>query len=231
MAFAYLVYAATGNIPALAHYALFSIEVSSFLFVLLYLYHSYTKLGLTTAIKYFIVTTVLGYSFEYLFINTGWIGRYTYTGNLGPFLGPVPLFIPLLWASLSYFCMLSADNYAVSAVLMVLLDMSFDPRFSLTLWHWETAGQYFGVPITNFVGWFITAVCIYGVFFLATRRKPRSSGKAITFYLLLGIVNGTLPEMTLGLYAAGAISIVLFSAAAVLVYAYARRLPSSRPDL
>ena len=230
LAFAYMAYAALGDIPALASYAVFSIEVSSLLFVLLYLYHSYTTLGARSALKYFVITTLLGYSFEYLFINTGWIGQYSYTGNLAPFIGPVPLFIPLLWASLSYFCMLSSDNYAVAAVLMVLLDVSFDPRFSLTLWHWESATQYFGVPITNFVGWFITAATIYGVFYLVTKRKPRSSGKAITFYLLVALVNGAIPELVPGLYTAGEISIVLFAGTVTLLYVYSHRLGPFRMD-
>ncbi len=150
-AFLYMAYSLVGNIPSLAHLTAFSVNVLSLLFIVLYVFHSYINLGVKNATKYLVLATVLGYSFEYLFINTGWIGRYTYSSALAPFLGPIPVFIPLLWAALGYFCMLAVDNYAVSAVLMVLLDLSFDPRFSLTLWHWEIPGQYFGVPVTNFI--------------------------------------------------------------------------------
>jgi len=151
-------------------------------------------------------------------------GQVAYTAQLAPFLGPIPLFVPLLWASLGYFCLISADNYAVSAALMVLLDIAFDPRFSLTLWRWETPGQYFGVPVANFFGWFITAAAMYDVFYIATRRKAKSSRKAILFYFLPGLFNGALPDMIPGLYTAGAISVVLFSAAALLIYLNARKI-------
>ncbi len=220
VAFVYLGYAALSDIPALSNEALFSVYVSSALFVALYLYHSFVNLGARTALKYLGVASVLGYSFEYLFITTGLIGRYVYTADLAPLLGPVPVFIPLLWAALSYFCLIAARNVLASSLLMVLLDVSFDPRFSLTLWHWITPGQYFGVPLSNFVGWFVTAATIYGVFFLVTKSRPAGTKNAVFFYLGLGLFNGALPDLIPGLYLAGEISIVLFgfSALALLVY-------------
>jgi uncharacterized membrane protein len=229
LAFGYVVYAAIGDIPALAGYALFSITVSSLLFVVLYLVHSYASLGIKAATKYLVVSSVVGYLFEFLFINTGWLGRYVYTADLSPFLGPIPLFIPFLWASLSYFCMVAADSYAVSALLMVLLDVSFDPRFSVTLWRWVPPGQYFGVPVANFVGWFVTAAAIYVVFYLTTRRKAQSTGRAIAFYFLIGLFNGALPDMVLGLYEAGVISLVLFLIATALIYFNAHKIAERRP--
>jgi putative membrane protein len=224
IAFAYIAYSLVGDVPALAKYAAFSINVSALIFIIIYLIHSFTNLGIKTGVKYLAITTILGYSFEYLFINTGLIGHYTYSSVLAPFLGPIPVFIPLQWAALSYFCMIATDNYLISAGLMVLLDMSFDPKFSLTLWHWSTAGQYFGVPITNFVGWFVTSATIYGVFYLASRRKARSTDQAIVFYLCLGIADGALLYLNLGMYTLDAISIVLFGVGTALVYLYSRRV-------
>ncbi len=228
LAFSYIVYSFIGDIPALSKYAAFSITSSSLFFVVLYLIHSYSNLGVKSATKYFLITTILGYAFEYLFISTGLIGSYSYSNTLAPFLGPIPIFIPLQWAALSYFCMLATDNYIFSAVLMVLLDMSFDPKFSQSLWHWATPGQYFGVPLTNFIGWFVTAATIYGVFYLASKRKPKSSRRAIIFYLLLGISDGALLDLSLGMYKLDAISIVLFVIATLLVYLYSRRVETRR---
>ncbi len=226
--FAYIAYSLVGDIPALQKYAIFSINVSSLLFIIVYLFHSYRNLGAKTATKYLLITTILGYAFEYLFINTGWIGSYSYSNALAPFIGPIPLFIPLQWAALSYFCMLATDNYLFSAGLMVLLDMSFDPKFSLSLWHWTTPGQYFGVPLTNFLGWFVTAATIYAVFYLVTKRKARSSKEAILFYLLLGIADGALLDLNLNLYSLDVISLCLFVVATILVYWYSRRVERQR---
>ncbi len=222
--FAYIVYSFVGDVPSLTNYAIFSINLSSLFFVVVYLYHSFRNLGVKTGAKYLLITTVLGYSFEYLFITTGLIGKYSYSNVLAPFLGPVPIFIPLEWAALSYFCMVATDNYVFSAGLMVLLDMSFDPKFSQSLWHWATPGQYYGVPVTNFVGWFVTSLTIYGVFYLVTRRKARSSREAIVFYLLLAISDGALLDLNLKMYSLDAISIVLFCSATLLVYMYSRRI-------
>ncbi len=229
VAFGYLGYAALSDVPALSKEAIFSVYASSALFVILYLYHSFVNLGTRTALKYLALASVLGYSFEYLFITTGWIGRYVYTADLAPLLGPVPLFIPLLWAALSYFCLIAAGNPLTSAVLMVLLDVSFDPRFSLTLWHWLTPGQYFGVPLSNFIGWFITAVTIYGIFFLTTKARLPGTKQAVAFYLGLGLFNGALPDLIPGLYLAGEISIALFSCSALLLFVHARRVAKPVP--
>jgi uncharacterized membrane protein len=217
-----------GDIPSLSGYAIFSIQATSILFVLVYLVHSYKRLGVKTATEFFVISAVLGYTFEYLFISTGWLGTYVYTADLSPFIGPIPVFIPLLWASLSYFCMIAAGDYIVAAVLMVLLDLSFDPRFAVTLWRWVPPGQYFGVPLANFAGWFVTAAAIFVVFYLVSRKKTESSTPAIIFYLLFGIFNGVLPDLSAGLAEAGAISLVLFLGASLALYLNLRRVGTAR---
>lgn len=224
IAFAYLAYAAVGDISPLSSSPAFSIVTSSLLFILVYFVHSYITMGARTAAKFFAVAALLGYGFEYLFINTGWVGHYVYTADLSPFLGPVPLFIPLLWASLGYFCLLASDSYLVSAVLMVVLDTGFDPRFAVTLWSWVPPGPYFGVPLANFVGWFVTSLAIFTAFYLVTRRKARSSAFAIAFYLFFGLVNGAIPDFSPGLYGAGAIATVLVVSASGLLYLNSLRL-------
>lgn len=231
LAFAYIAYAAVGDIPQLAPLPEFSIVASSGLFILLYFVHSYVHFGWRDATKYFAVAAVLGYAFEYLFISTGWVGHYAYTANLSPFIGPIPVFIPLLWASLGYFCLLAGGNVVASALLMVFLDMAFDPRFSLTLWRWVPAGIYFGVPVANFLGWFVTALAIFSVFYLVGGRRTTPHPRSLAFYLLFGVMNGAIPDLASGLYAAGGIAIGLFAVASVALYvgsrAQGRRLPES----
>ncbi len=222
-AFAYIAYAAVGDIPALSGEAAFSIIASSSIFIVLYFVHSYVNLGWKTALKYFAVAAALGYGFEYLFINTGMVGHYVYTADLYLFIGPIPAFIPFLWASLGYFCLIAADSYVVSALLMVILDMGFDPRFSTTLWAWVPPGAYFGVPIANFVGWFVTALAIFAAFHLVARRGARASTPAIAFYLLFGLVNGSIPDFVPGLYGAGAVSAALLVVASSMIYLNLRR--------
>ncbi|MDG6919447.1 MAG: carotenoid biosynthesis protein [Nitrososphaerota archaeon] len=229
--FAYLAYAAVGDAPALSRDPAFSIVTSSSVFIVLYFVHSYLNLGGRTALKYFAAAALIGYGFEYLFITTGLVGHYVYTADLSPLLGPIPVFIPLLWASLGYFCLLAADNYVVSAFLMVFLDMAFDPRFSKTLWAWVPPGPYFGVPVANFVGWFVTSLAIYAAFYLATRRRAGSSVPAIVFYLVFGLANGSVPDFFSGLYGAGEISLVIFAAATSAIYLNLRRRRGVAPPV
>jgi uncharacterized membrane protein len=222
LAFAYIAYAAVGDIPALSSYAVFSTVTAAGVFVILYLVHSYANLGVKEATKFLVIAAVVGYAFEYLFITTGLLGRYVYTADLSPFIGPVPAFIPFLWASLGYFCLLAGGNYAVSAVLMMLLDVSFDPKFSTTLWQWVPPGQYYGVPIANFAGWFLTALVIFVIYRVGTRRRYTPTWQPITFYLLVGLFIGVVPDLVPGLYGAGETALGLFAATGLLLFAWSK---------
>jgi len=227
VAYAYLAYVFIGQLPDLSSTLLFSLRASSVLLVVLYLFHSYLDFGWKNASKYLAVVFVVSYAVEFLGTKTGiHFGRYRYTGGLAPLLGPVPLIIPFLWASLGYFSLAAAGNYLVASVLMVLLDVSFDPRFSLSLWHWAVPGQYFGVPLSNFVGWFVTSLALFGVFYLASRKRFEPSAPAIGFYFLLG-VNNVIVDANSGLGVAGEISLILFASASVLLYVARRRHPVS----
>jgi len=48
----------------------------------------------------------------------------------------------------------------IAAFVMVMWDLTFDPRASTIehQWIWEQGGGYFGVPLTNYLGWFFTVV-------------------------------------------------------------------------
>ena len=51
----------------------------------------------------------------------------------------------------------------IAAFIMVMWDMSIDPLISTVMhqWIWHDGGSYFGVPFSNFLGWFL---CVYTVF-------------------------------------------------------------------
>jgi putative membrane protein len=223
VAYAYAAYILVGQLPYVTNVGLFSLTASSGLLIILYLFHSYLNLGWKNATQFLAIALVLSYAIEFIGTQTGVpFGSYSYSNSLGALLGPVPAFIPFLWAALGYFCVAAAGDYLSASVLMVLLDVCFDPRFSTYLWHWTTPGQYFGVPLSNFAGWFVTAIAIYGVFYLLSRRMFQSSLPAIGFYFLIGVDN-VIADANSGLGEAGAISLVLFAAASVLLFAKLRR--------
>jgi len=112
----------------------------------------------------------------------------------GPsFLG-IPLVIPLAWSGLIYMSLnfsshLLAEmvNYSQSpnmiaiasrsyflrgtsllflpSLLLMIIDLVLDPiAVDEKRWKWENPGSYYGVPILNFIGWFITAYLILWIF-------------------------------------------------------------------
>jgi uncharacterized membrane protein len=88
----------------------------------------------------------------------------------------------------------------IAAFVMVMWDLTLDPRASTVQqqWIWEDGGGYFGVPLINFVGWFLTVYLFLQLFAVAvrsgaafrepTRTLPRSHfAQAIAVYAIVGL--------------------------------------------
>ena len=56
-------------------------------------------------------------------------------------------------------------------------------------WIWRDGGPYFGIPISNFIGWFVTAMLIYAVWALMARRipQPTTTSSAPNWHTLLPV--------------------------------------------
>lgn len=129
-------------------------------------------------------------------ILTGFpFGHYHYTDGLGPKLFLVPLMIGpsyfggyLAWVLAT---VLIGDinrrssaftTFAVPFIAsfgMVANDLGLDPTAS-TINHfyiWEQGGGYFGVPLTNYLGWFFTAYVLFQLFALFLRFRRTDSKK------------------------------------------------------
>jgi hypothetical protein len=87
----------------------------------------------------------------------------------------------------------------VAAFIMVAWDFSQDPLWStvLHLWIWRQGGAYFGVPVSNFFGWYLTVYVSYQLFALylrgrSTNRDPLPSSywhQAVLFYAISAAGN------------------------------------------
>src|SRR5262249_2811036 len=62
------------------------------------------------------------------------------------------------------------------AALMTALDLFVDPVSSRVLlyWHWRQPGFWFGVPLINFVGWFVVSLAL-----LSAAGPPRNSSLVV----------------------------------------------------
>ncbi|USG99527.1 carotenoid biosynthesis protein [Thermococcus argininiproducens] len=95
-----------------------------------------------------------------------------YYENLKPQLFGVAVFVPLAWAIFGFVSYLTARYFFNSktgrilfaSLLMVILDLSIDPIMtSWRAWVWKTttAVNWFGIPWTNYLGWFIVSLTFF----------------------------------------------------------------------
>lgn len=172
-------------------------------------------------------------------------GLYHYTRDTAGrelFLANVPVFDSLSFPFLAYaaWCLARralsgrggrATVVLLSGLLMMLLDVVIDPLavrgdrwFLGRIFYYPEGGAYFGVPLSNFVGWAVTGWVIVGGFLVLAGRHARreSSPQAGVglYYGVLGFnlaVTAWIGERTL--LAAG----VLLHVALALVLLYAAR--------
>lgn len=78
----------------------------------------------------------------------------------------------------------------LSSFVMVMWDLSFDPMAATIgkLWVWHSGGSYFGVPFSNFLGWFLCVFTFYFIFALILRftqkNRPVVTIAGKTFWIL-----------------------------------------------
>jgi putative membrane protein len=128
-------------------------------------------LGLTIA--------ALTWTAELIGSRTGFpFGRYHYTSLLQPQVAGVPLLIPLAWTMMllpawavasSLLERFAPDKFPPNLLLHAILtglvftawDLYLDPfMVSHRIWVWDQPGVYFGIPLVNFLGWWLTAAAV-----------------------------------------------------------------------
>lgn len=126
--------------------------------------------------------------------------RARYTDLLGSKIGQVPVIIMPSYFAVGYIAWTIAsvligkrdDGISgaelwllpiLSSFVMVMWDLGLDPP-SATIegeWVWQQGGPYFGVPLTNFGGWFLCVFTFYLIFALFLRiTRGGAEGTAIT---------------------------------------------------
>ena len=118
---------------------------------------------------------LIGGMSELVGTTTGFpFGAYSYGFWLGPkLLDHVPYFIPPSWFALSILSLDLArrittrrwERILAATVFMVLWDVSLDPAMSraFPFWTYPDGGFYYGMPASNWAGWFgVTFVIVAG---------------------------------------------------------------------
>ncbi len=153
----------------------------TFLLLLFSLLHGAALWGGRRLGLFFLLAVGLAWALEQVGVATGWVyGGYRYERMAGPWLGHVPLLIPLAWFMMLYPSTVIAHLIdtgqpaprsqgwrhdvwlaLLAGLVMAAWDLALDPvMVEHGMWVWERPGPYFGVPIQNYVGWVVTGFLI-----------------------------------------------------------------------
>jgi uncharacterized membrane protein len=138
-----------------------------------------------------------GTFFESLSLRTGFpFGHYFFTGVMGPKVLQLPILLALAWLGIGYLSWVLASLIQgaasgsrrnlfvaplIAACVMTSWDLAMDPVWCNIdrAWVWQSGGAWFGVPVSNFAGWFLTSWVGYQMFALWLRgRSPEKASVA-----------------------------------------------------
>jgi uncharacterized membrane protein len=135
---------------------------------------------------------LVGSMFEKVGVHSRFpFGQHYFTDLMGPKIFAVPFMIGVAYVGMAYLswtlAMIILGNIQkplvggrvfvlpmVAAFIMVSWDLSMDPVWATILraWVWSEGGAYFGVPFTNFMGWYLTVYVIFQSFAFYLHRSP-----------------------------------------------------------
>lgn len=162
-------------------------------------------LGLRGILSFAAVCVVIGNLVENLGVSRGIpFGHYYFTGVMGPKVFHVPILLGLAYIGMAYVswmlacAILARQSWShvvtislLASFIMTAWDLAQDPVWSTMLgaWVWRDGGRWFGVPVTNYVGWYLNVLVIYLAFAALTQRRTVATDESfawpsIAFYLL-----------------------------------------------
>lgn len=163
--------------------------------------------GLRGILVFAVICTVVGNVVENIGVTTGFpFGHYYFVELMGPKLFHVPVLLGLAYIGMAYVSWMLATQIVggrhtlvgpfLASFIMTAWDLAQDPVWATVLhgWAWRDGGLWFGVPISNYLGWYATVLYIYLLFaiylrcrhmtIMFSRRQP-----AILFYALCAAGN------------------------------------------
>ncbi len=184
--------------------------------------HAVVLYGFRRALVLFCICIAMTFVIENIGVATGFpFGHYHFEVDPDlPHVGSIPIIVGPLWFGAGYFSWVVASILldgadrrldrlfnvialpVVAAFVMTQWDLVMDPSESTIarIWIWHDGGANFGVPLSNYLGWLLTAWLFYQAFALYLRRGTirwlqgtQRSRKilliAILFYVSAGLTH------------------------------------------
>lgn len=176
------------------------IEIVSILGTLIAVIHfyMYSNHDLRKLVLFFSGSMVLGTIAEAAAILS--TESYLYRGFLW-YIGPVPVFVAIGWCATFYMTFLIGKQLVLpsegqphflwklglsAGLTGVVLDLCFDPvAHLLGLWEWKNGSFYYGIPISNYIGWFFFCGGFAMAYHHVTRNGKSGAREFGMFYLWL----------------------------------------------
>ena len=186
--------------------------------ILCILLHSFWSLTMPRAIMFLLLASLTGLFSEIWGLSSGVIfgGHYVYQQS-AYMLFHVPYIVPIYWAVFIYtsYCVTNSflfwnnkdkpNSKAKNLFLLIPLLVIFDGLFTVIIdlimdpiqvhsgtWAWLDKGPYFGIPIGNFIGWFIVAVLTTGIYRTYEYFYPKTTDISKTTFMIPVIGYGAL---------------------------------------
>jgi putative membrane protein len=185
--------------------------------ILCLLLHSFWSLTIPRGIIFISLAVLIGFFDEAwgLYAGTAFGGHYVYKQSAFMLLN-VPYIVPIYWAVFIYtaYCVTNSflfwnnknkpgklhHNFfliplllAFDGIFAVIIDLIMDPiQVHLGTWTWLEKGPYFGIPIGNFIGWFIVTVLVVGIYRTYEYFYPKAINISKTTFMIPVIGYGAL---------------------------------------
>lgn len=176
--------------------------------------HAIYTLGFKRATLFIGLSMFVGWLAETWGLKGGWLfgGEYEYArGQMS--IGLVPVIVVCFWGVFIYtgYTMTNSlliwlgnikPNIQNKKLLLLLLLLILDGWFVVAIdlfmdplqvfvgrWGWVNGGAYFGVPLGNFVGWFLVTITVTGLFRMFEYFKPRDDSLVDSSLLILPTIG------------------------------------------
>lgn len=156
--------------------------------VILLFLHSFLTLSVSRAILFILLASTTGITMEHIGLKYGTVfgGYYAYKPQLSLF--NIPASVIVYWAVFIYtgYCLINSFLYwsnknkpnirqknlwrlpiliVFDGLVVTAIDLFMDPlQVKAEAWKWLEGGPYFGIPIGNFIGWFLVTIIATGLF-------------------------------------------------------------------